>query len=84
MLNGYQDLFKKLVIIEKKLNFQDQELLDQAEEKIKKNSSNIVPADKADNFISNANEFWNKFYSIHGNQLTFIVRISIKKQFFFF
>ncbi len=75
MLNGYQDLFKKLVIIEKKLNFQDQELLDQAEEKIKKNSSNIVPADKADNFISNANEFWNKFYSIHGNQLTFIVRI---------
>ena len=53
--------------IEKQLNFQDQELLDQAEEKIKKNSSNIVPADKADNFTSNANEFWNKFYSIHGN-----------------
>lgn len=65
----------------------DEELISQAEEKIKNNSSTLVPTDKAgnnfkwffnyrhhfvnnlikENFEKNAGEFWNKFYSIHGN-----------------
>jgi len=46
----------------------DQELIEQAEEKVKKNSSNLVPVEKAENFENKADEFWNKFYSIHDNK----------------
>jgi hypothetical protein len=31
---------------------QDQELIDQAEEKVKKNSSNLVPSDKAGTYMN--------------------------------
>lgn len=43
-------------------------MIEQAEEKIKKNSANLVPTDKAKDFEKNADEFWNKFYSIHDNK----------------
>jgi SAM-dependent methyltransferase len=43
----------------------DKELIDQAEEKVKTNSSVLVDTDKALEFETNANEFWNKFYTKH-------------------
>ena len=46
----------------------DQELIEQAVEKIKVNSSVLVPQEKAENFEKNAGEFWNKFYTIHDNK----------------
>jgi hypothetical protein len=46
----------------------DSELLEEAMEKIKINSSVLVPADKAADYETNADNFWNKFYSIHENK----------------
>ncbi|RNA41654.1 methyltransferase 2-A [Brachionus plicatilis] len=46
----------------------DQELLNQAEEKIKINSSVLMSTDKAKQFEDNADDYWDKFYSIHENK----------------
>ena len=46
----------------------DPELIKQAEEKINKNSSVLVSDERANDLQSNANEYWNKFYSIHENK----------------
>ncbi len=46
----------------------DQELVEQAIDKIRANSSVLVPDEKRENFEKNAGEFWNKFYTIHDNK----------------